>query len=394
MKKLVVRENTRVSYTDEMSIGSLPLDKAEQMAVQTMMAYFDPRYPGEEIPVDIRGIARISGKKLGNLRVQFARAGITLTETAFYRLDLAGTGNKKRPANALVSYEGIPLFKKIRFDAESDMLIGIFNELIIPLMIANDKTPIYRLSMLYDFRSQYSFRLLALIVKKYLESGKKNSFFIPLDELQAIVISPKKERGNKTLFRVSNFNQSVMAPALRDINNYPKSPITITVEEVLGETGKRGGDKTMGYTFSIEEKEGMSIEMYMDKIDLTDELVKRGFTRSLAKKVTEEKSWNVIRRNMYYFDSKVKKNGKSSDQLGKILYTFIEQDTEKKERRAMEFVNVQHLPGPPELSLFEEDTTDEPFDLESSQFYQEYKEKHPGRGVVVESMIGKTKNLA
>ena len=387
MLRKVVNETTRVPYSTELSIGALPLNKAEQLAVHTMMAYFDIRYPKEEIPVDIRSISKLTNKKLSNVKRQCAAAAASLPKKAFYRLDPT---RKKRPGE-LFSFEGIPLFRKITFVEESNLLLGIFNEEIIPYLMASPETPIYRLAMLYDFTSQYTSRVFAKIIREYLANNKKSPIFIAKDDMMFSVLGGKKEKGvNYSLFSVGAFNQNVLTPSKKDINNHSKCPIEIEYEEVEDDTGRGGNYATIGWNYFIEEKPGQSIETFMDKIDMTDDLITRGFLRNLAQKVINEFSWNTIRRNIAYFDSNVKRKNLSQDQLGRILYTFIREDEEKKNRKEL------IITAPAEVavamsSLFDEERH-EPVDMDS-EIIQHLKKTSIGNNIVEKITANTTKKM-
>jgi hypothetical protein len=239
MLRKIVNENTRVPYTGELSIGALMLDKAEQLTTHAMIAYFDPRYPKEEIPVDIRSIANTTNKKLSNVKRQCAAAAASLPRKVFYKLDPT---KKVRPGE-LFSFEGIPVFQKISFIEESNLLLGIFNEEFIPYLVANPDTPIYRLTMLYDFKCQYTSRVLARVLREYLEKGKQSSVFIGKDEMMFSVLGSKSAKdARKSLFEVCNFNENVLKKSRKDINDHAKCPIELEYEEVEDKTGNRGGN--------------------------------------------------------------------------------------------------------------------------------------------------------
>lgn len=374
MLRKVVNENTRVPYSNEISLGALPLDKAEGLATHTMLAYFDPRFPKEEIPVDIRSIAKLTNRKLSNVKRQCAAAAVTLPGKVFYKLDPT---KKKRPGD-LFSFDGIPVFQKISFVEESNLLLGIFNEEFIPYLIANPETPIYRLTMLYDFRSKYTSRVLAKVIRAWLDNKKQNPVFIAKEEMMFSVLGGKKEKGeNSSLFSVGAFNQNALVPSRRDINNHSKCPVEVEYEEVEDKTGHGGNYATLGWNWTVEEKPGQSIEVFMDKIDMTDDLIHRGFPRSLAQKVIHEKSWNIIRRNIAYFDSHVKTKDKKPEQLGKILYKFIFDDEEKKNRNEKQAAFVPVTTSPTVMSsLFAEEEPITAAELESD-FIKELRSSSP-----------------
>jgi len=334
MRRKIVTEATRLPYSNELTVGSLPLDKAEQLIVYSMLAYFDPRFPKEEIPVDIRNIARLTNKRLSNLKISLANAVASLPKRVFYRIDIT----KKRRTGELFSFEGIPLYQKISFIEEADLVLGIFNEELIPFLILNPDTPIYRLTMLFDFKSQYSSLVLIKLVRQYLTKQKQSPIFVSTSDMIFSVLGSREQSDRPSLFTVSAFNQTVLSKAIRDINNHTKCPIHIEYEQIEGQS-KRGNRPLVGYNWYIQEKPGQSIETLIDRIDMTDDLIKRGFPYSLAQKITQEYSWNTIRRNIAYFDVTVKKEDKTPEQLGKILYKFIKQDYEKKNRKQLTIVS-------------------------------------------------------
>lgn len=344
MKKstTLVQENSRIPYTNELANNCMDIGLSDQWVVYSLLANFDRTRANEEICIDIRNMARIMGRRLDSVRKQVAVSCMKLPGESLCKIDISTAKNKSK--DELVAFEAVPIFRFIRFDPKSDMIIGRFNDEILPAIIATSESPIYKLTMTYGFSSQYTMRVLALIVSRYIASGKVSPVIISVTELMATVVSPKIKKGNKSLFRVSNFNQTILEKTILEINQ--KAYINIPqLEEIQEERVRaaRGRVKTIAYAFHIEEKEGQSIETYADKENLSGELINRGFPKSLAEKTIAEKSWNTIRRNLCYFDKNVKKTGKSLDQLGKILWHFIENDTEKKNRVELTYVSQAKL---------------------------------------------------
>jgi len=334
----LVQENSRIPYTTELANNCMDIGLSDQWVVHSLLANFDRTRPNEEICIDIRNMARIMGRRLDSVRKQVATSCMKLPGESLCKIDMTAAKNKSK--DELVAFEAVPIFRLIRFDPKSDMIIGRFNDEILPAIIATSESPIYKLTMTYGFSSQYTMRVLALIVSRYIASDKISPIIIPITELMATIISPKMKKGNKSLFRISNFNQTILEKTIQEIN--VKSYITIPqVEEIKEERLRavRGREKTIALAFHIEEKEGQTIETYADKENLSGELIARGFPISLAEKTIIEKSWNTIRRNLCYFDKNVKKAGKPLDQLGKTLWHFIENDTEKKNRVELTYVS-------------------------------------------------------
>jgi len=344
----LVQENSRIAYTNELSNTCMDISLSEQWVVHSLLANFDKTRQNEEICIDIRNMAKIMGRRLDSVRKQVAASCLKLGGESLCKIDMTAT---KKNKDELVAFETVAIFSKVRFDPKSDIIIGKFNTEILPAIIATSESPIYKLTMTYGFSSQYTMRVLALIISRYIASGKKSPVIISITELMATVISPKIKKGNKSLFRISNFNQTILEKTIQEINT--KTYITIPeVEEIKEERlqAVRGREKTIALAFHIEEKEGQAIETYADKENLSGELITRGFPKSLAEKTILEKSWNTIRRNLCYFDRNVKKAGKPLDQLSKTLWHFIENDTEKKNRAELTYVSpVQVVEAMPSL---------------------------------------------